>query len=53
MTDYLKKTISVEIKGQLSHIVSDCRGPQDPTYPMPTIWFFDAWQLAVGARPTR
>jgi hypothetical protein len=48
--DYLKKTVRVEIKGRLSHIVSDCRGPQDPKFPMPTIWFFDAWQMTMGGK---
>jgi hypothetical protein len=48
--DYLKKTTSVEIKGQLSHIVSDCRGPQDTKFPMPNIWFFNAWQMTVGGK---
>jgi hypothetical protein len=48
--DYLKKTVRVDIKGQLVHLVSDCRGPQDPKFPMPNIWFFDAWQIPVGGK---
>jgi hypothetical protein len=51
--DYVKKTVRVEIKGQLKHIV--IREPiewplerRDGKYPMPKIFFMDSWQVSAG-----
>jgi hypothetical protein len=50
--DYLKKTVRVEIKGKLDHILIQLEPHDmlDPGFPMSTLPFLDSWQITVGGK---